>query len=79
MENRETNMRFGSNDTNRLKENQISSNSQTKIIEDNNILHNFNNINSNLDISAESVKPETQSKDINQKNSNFDLHDLVKL
>ena len=65
MENRETNMRFGSNDTNRLKENQISSNSQTKIIEDNNILHNFNNINSNLDISAESVKPETQSKDIN--------------
>ena len=65
MENRETNMWFGSNDTNRLKENQISSNSQTKIIEDNNILHNFNNINSNLDISAESVKPETQSKDIN--------------
>ena len=65
MENRETNMWFGSNDTNRLKENQISSNSQTKIIEDNNILQNFNNINSNLDISAESVKPETQSKDIN--------------
>ena len=65
MENRETNMRFGSNDTNRLKENQISSNSRTKIIEDKNILHNFNNINSNLDISAESVKPETQSKDIN--------------
>ena len=65
MENRETNMWFGSNDTNRLKENQISSNSQTKIIEDNNILHNFNNINSDLDISAESVKPETQSKDIN--------------
>ena len=65
MENRETNMWFGSNDANRLKENQISSNSQTKIIEDNNILHNFNNINSNLDISAESVKPETQSKDIN--------------
>ena len=65
MENRETNMWFGSNDTNRLKENQISSNSQTKIIEDNNILHNFNNINSNLDISAESVKPETQSKHIN--------------
>ena len=65
MENRETNMRFGSNDTNRLKENQISSNSRTKIIEDKNILHNFNNINSNLDISAESVKPETQSKHIN--------------
>ena len=65
MENRETNMWFGSNDTNRLKENQISSNLQTKIIEHNNILHNFNNINSNLDISAESVKPETQSKDIN--------------
>ena len=65
MENRETNMWFGSNDTNRLKENQISSNSQTKIIEDNNILHNFNNINSNLDISAESVKPETQSKHMN--------------
>ena len=65
MENRETNMRFGSNDTNRLKENQISSNSRTKIIEDKNILHNFNNINSNLDISAESVKPETQSKHMN--------------
>ena len=65
MGNRETNMRFGSNDTNRLKENQISSNSRTKIIEDKNILHNFNNINSNLDISAESVKPETQSKHMN--------------
>ena len=65
MENRETNMWFGSSDTNRSKGNQISSNSQTKIIQDNNILYNFNNINSNLDISAESVKLETQSKHIN--------------
>ena len=48
-------------------------------IEDNNVLHNFNDVNSNLNIFTGSEKLETQSKHINQKNSNFDLHDLVKL
>ena len=67
------------NDTNKLIENQISSNSRITSIEDNNILHYFNHLNSNLDIFTESEKLETQSKHINRKDSNFDLHDLVKL
>ena len=67
------------NDTNKLIQNQISSNSQITSIEDNNVLHNFNNVNSNLNIFTESKKLETQSKHINRKDSNFDLHDLVKL
>ena len=58
---------------------QTSSNSRKRTIEDNNILHNFNNVNSNLNIFMESEKLETQSKHINRKDSNFDLHDLVKL
>ena len=32
------------NDTNKLIENQVSSNSRIASIEDNNILHNFNNV-----------------------------------
>ena len=67
------------NDTNKLIENQISSNSRITSIKDNNILHNFNYVNSNLNICSESEKLETQSKHINRKDSNFDLHDLVKL
>ena len=67
------------NGTNKLIENQISSNSRITSIEDNNILHNFKDVNSNLNIFTESEKLETQSKHINRKDSNFDLHDLVKL
>ena len=67
------------NDTNKLTENQISSNSRIASIEDNNILHNFNNVSTNLNIFTESAKLETQGKDINRKSSNSDLHDLVKL
>ena len=48
-------------------------------IEDNSILHNFNDVKSNLNIFTESQKLETQSKHINRRDSNFDLHDLVKL
>ena len=65
--------------TYKLRENQISSISRIKSIEDNNILHNFNDVNSNLNIFTKSEKLETQSKHINRKDSNFDLHDLVKL
>ena len=60
-------------------ENQTSSYSQITSIEDKNILHDFNVVNSNLNIFAESEKLETQSKQINLKDNNFDLHDLVKL
>ena len=60
-------------------ENQISSNSRITSIEDSNILYNFNDVNSNLNIFTEFEKLETQSKNINRKDSNFDLHDLVKL
>ena len=67
------------NDNNKLIVNQINSNSRIATIEDNNILHNFNDVNSNLNIFTESQKLETQSKHINWKDSNFDLHDLVKL
>ena len=67
------------NGTNKLIENQISSNSRKTSIEDNNILHNFNGVNSNLNIFMESEKLETQSKHINRKDSNFDPHDLAKL
>ena len=59
--------------------NQISSNSRIVAIEDNNILHNFNDVNSNLNIFTESEETKTQSKHINWKGSNFDLHHLVKL
>ena len=62
-----------------MTENQTCSNSQITSIEDNNILHDFNVVNSNLNIFTESEKLETQSKQINRKDSNFDLHDLVKL
>ena len=67
------------NDTNKLIKNQISSNSRVTSIEDNNILHNFNDVRSNLNIFTESEKLETQSKQINQKGCNFDLHHLIKL
>ena len=67
------------NDTNKLIETQISSNLWITTIENNNILHNFNDVNSNLNIFTESEKLETESKHINRKDSNFDLHDLVKL
>ena len=67
------------NDTNKLIETQISSNLRITTIENNNILHNFNDVNSNLNIFTESEKLETESKHINRKDSNFDLHDLVKL
>ena len=59
--------------------NQISSNSRITSIENNNILHNFNDVKSNLNIFTESEKLETQSKQINWKGSNFDLHDLMNL
>ena len=59
--------------------NQISSNSRIKCSEDNSKLHNFNDVNSNLIIFTESETLETQSKHINKKDSNFDLHDLVNL
>ena len=64
------------NDTNKLIENKISSNLPITSIEDNNILHNFNYVNSNLNIYTKSEKLETQSKQINPKDSNFDLHEL---
>ena len=60
-------------------ENQISSNSRITSIEDSNILYNFNDVNINLNIFTECEKLGTQSKNINRKDSNFDLHDLVKL
>ena len=47
------------NGTNKLIENQISSNSRITSIKDNNILHNFNDVNSNLNIFTESEKLET--------------------
>ena len=47
------------NDTNKLIENQISGNLQIISIEDNNILHKFNDVNN---IFTESKKLETQSK-----------------
>ena len=58
------------NDTNKLIKNQISSNSRISSIEDSNILHNFNDINSNLNIFTESETLETRSKYINRKDSN---------
>ena len=68
------------NHTYKLIENQISSNLRITSTEDNNILHNnFNDVNSNLNIFTESEKLETQSKHVNRKASNFDLHNLVKL
>ena len=70
---RETILRFDSK-----IENQIRSNSRITSIEDNNILHNSNDVKSNSNIFTESEKLETQSP-INRKDSNFDLHDLIKL
>ena len=58
------------NDTTKLIENQLSSNSKITSFED--------NVNSNLNIFTESEKLESQSKSINGKDSNLDLHDLVK-
>ena len=66
------------NDTTKLIENQISSNPRITSFEDNNILNNFNDVNSNLNIFTESEKLEPQSKNTNGKDSNLDLHDLVK-
>ena len=66
-------------DINKLIKNLISSNSRTTSIDDKNILYNFDDVNSNLNFSTESGKLETQSKHINRKGINFDLHDLVKL
>ena len=60
-------------------ENQISSNLRITAIEDNDILHNFNNVNSNLNVFTEFEKLKTQSKHINQKDCNFDLNGLVNL
>ena len=48
-------------DTNKLIQNQINGNSQITSIEDN-ILKNFNDVNSNFNIFAESEKLETESK-----------------
>ena len=67
------------NYTNTLTGNQINSNLRITTIEDNNILHNFNDVDSNLNVFRESEKLETQNKRINQKDSNFDLYDLVNL
>ena len=67
------------NDISSLIENQISSNSRKASIEDNNILHNFDDVNSSINILTESEKLETLSKHINRKDSKFDLHELVKL
>ena len=50
------------NDTTKLTENQISSFSRITSIEDNNILHNFNDVNSKLIFSQNLKKLETQSK-----------------
>ena len=47
-------------------------------IEDNNVLHNCNNVNSNLSIFTEFEELETQIKHINLKDSKFDLYDLLK-
>ena len=66
------------NDTDKLLKNQISSNLQIASIDNNNILHSFNDVNTNLNI-TESEKLETQRKHINWKGSNSNLHDLVKL
>ena len=48
-------------------------------MKDSNILRNFNDVISNLDILTAYEKLETQSKNINWKDSNFDFHELVKL
>ena len=53
-------------DTNKLIKNQISSNLQITSTEDNSILHNFNDVNSNLNIFTKSEKLETQGKHINR-------------
>ena len=42
-------------------------------------MRNFNDVISNLDILTAYEKLETQSKNINWKDSNFDFHELVKL
>ena len=53
------------NDTNKLIKNQISSNTRIISTEENSILHNFNDVNNNLNIFTESEKLETQGKRIN--------------
>ena len=67
------------NGTNKLIKNQISGDSRIRSLGDNNISHNSNDVNSNLDIFTKSEKSEIQSKHINRKDSNLDFHDLVKL
>ena len=76
---RETILDLTQNDTNKLIENQISGNSWITSIDDRNISYDSNDVNSNLNIFTESEKLETQSKHINGKDSNFDLHDLANL
>ena len=64
------------NDTNKQIENQTSGNSQITYFENDNILDNFDDVNSNINIFAKSEKLETQNKRMNREDSNFDLYDL---
>ena len=52
-------------ESDKLMENKKSSNSRITSIEDNNILHNFNDVNINLNTFTVSEKLETQIKHIN--------------
>ena len=54
-------------ESDKLMENKKSSNSRITFIEDNNILHNFNDVNINLNTFTVSEKLETQIKHINWK------------
>ena len=54
-------------ESDKLMENKKSSNSRITSIEDNNILHNFNDVNINLNTFTVSEKLETQIKHINWK------------
>ena len=54
-------------DTDKLIENQISSNSRITAIEDNNILHNFDDVDSNSNFFTESGQLEIQSKHTQRK------------
>ena len=54
-------------DTDKLMENQISSNSRITAIEDNNILHNFDDVDNNPNFFTESGQLEIQSKHIHRK------------
>ena len=54
-------------DTDKLIENQRSSNSRITAIEDDNILHNFDDVDSNSNFFTESGQLEIQSKHIQRK------------